>query len=306
MQVCLQGLVCSLPLNLLMPILISIKTTLFSCLKVLLGLAAIVLLYSIGYDSLASPFCEINDDTIEIDYPFKHLDYDVRLLGTCNGLVCIWLYDYEGGRDFLCLWNPATTEYKEIPKSPNGFDRCEVCLCALGYDCKTDDYKLATGIEAYGTKDSSLVQVYTLTSNSWRNGQIVPYKFPYMQNSGVLVDEYLHWLAKAQGNIILLSLDMGDESFKEVQLPMDSYKHPHMILGELEGCLCILVSSYANGFKLHVEVWKMLDYGVGESWARYYVISHESIIVNQLFFEAHGVFQEWRDSVLELRYASIV
>ncbi|XP_026458505.1 F-box/kelch-repeat protein At3g06240-like [Papaver somniferum] len=231
------------------------------------------ILHSISYDSVY----EIKDDRMEMDIPFKSSVDDVQLLGSCNGLVCIWLFDHEGHRDCICLWNPGTREYKVIPKSPSVFYSCDVC--AFGYDRRTDGYKLAIGITACGTKDSSLVQVYTLSSNSWTKGQLVPYKFPSTYKSGVLVNGDLHWLAIAQDNIILLSLDIGEESFKELQLPVEKDQHPRMILGELEGCLCILVSSY--GVKTHVEIWKMLDYGVRESWTKYHVISHETIVAHQ-------------------------
>ncbi|XP_026453944.1 F-box/kelch-repeat protein At3g06240-like [Papaver somniferum] len=250
-------------------------------------------LYSVGHDSLASPLYEIQDDADEMDFPFRTLGHDVRLLGSCDGVVCLWLSAYDGFRDFLCLWNPATKEYKEIPESPIEFDRSDVCLFAFGYDRKNDDYKLAIGIEADGTKDSSLVQVYTLSSNSWKkSGLIVPYKFLYMKKSGVLVNGDFHWLAISEDNIFLLSLDISEESFEEMSLPMEKDQHQCTVigetLGEFEGCLCVLVSSYLNGVKINVEVWKMLDYGVQESWTKYDVISHESIITDQFFFRLLG------------------
>ncbi|XP_026389160.1 F-box protein CPR1-like [Papaver somniferum] len=239
--------------------------------------------YSIDYDSLTSSVCDFEDAVIEMDYPFKSsLHYDVRLVGSCNGLVCIRVVDSDG--DFLCFWNPTTREYKEIPESPIVMNS----ICALGYDHKNDDYKLAIGV-LQRTTDTTLVQVYTLASNSWKPGQTVPYGFPnFMQRHGVLFNGDLHWLAVAQDKFCLLSFDISDESFKELQLPpkelLEKNKNTCMILGVLEGCLCILVNSYANGIWIHCEVWKMLDYGVQESWTRRYIITRESIISDHILF----------------------
>ncbi|XP_026389157.1 F-box protein CPR1-like isoform X2 [Papaver somniferum] len=241
-------------------------------------------LKSIGYDSLESSVCEIEDAAIEMDYPFKSNNYGVRLVGSCNGLFWIRVVDSDGKRDFLCLWNPATREYKELPDSPIKVNS----ICAFGYDHKNDDYKLAVGV-TQETTDTTLVQVYSLASNSWKPGQTVPYRFPnymFMQRRGVLINGDLHWLAVAQDKFFLLSLNFSDETFKELQLLpkelLEKNKNPCMILGLLEGCLCILVNSYANGIRIHCEVWKMLDYGVRESWTRRYIITRESIIVNHI------------------------
>ncbi|XP_026419576.1 F-box protein CPR1-like isoform X2 [Papaver somniferum] len=241
-------------------------------------------LKSIGYDSSESSVCEIEDAAIEMDYPFKSLNYGVRLMGSCNGLFCIRVVDSDGKRDFLCLWNPATREYKELPDSPIKMNS----ICAFGYDHKNDDYKLAIGV-ARETTDATLVQVYSIASNSWKPGQTIPYRFPnymFMQRRGVLINGDLHWLAVAQDKFFLLSLNFSDESFKELQLLpkelLEKNKNPCVILGLLEGCLCILVNSYVNGVKIHCEVWEMLDYGVQNSWTRRYVITHKSIIVNHV------------------------
>lgn len=63
------------------------------------------LLYSVDYDSLASP------DADKIKYPFRTVGRDFQLLGSCHGLVCIRLFDDKGRTDCICLWNPATKQY---------------------------------------------------------------------------------------------------------------------------------------------------------------------------------------------------
>ncbi|XP_026444065.1 putative F-box protein At3g16210 isoform X1 [Papaver somniferum] len=205
-------------------------------------------------------------------------------VGASNGLIWIWLFDYTGARDSLCLWNPATREYKQIPNPSGEFNRHHVVLHNFCYDHKIDDYKLAICEAVYG--GNSLLHVYTLASNSWKVGKKATYRFPYnMERRGVLVNADFHWLAVAEYKYFLLSLDISDESFKEMQLPKEflTTKDPHMVLGELEGCLCLLMRSYVNGVKIQLEVWEMLEFGVPEAWTKRYIISRESIISDQFF-----------------------
>ncbi|XP_026421161.1 F-box protein CPR1-like [Papaver somniferum] len=257
-------------------------------------------LYSIGFDSLpssSSSVCEIKDNVIIMDHPLKYVGFltecssrsCIGFLGSSNGLICIWLlcfcYQPIGFRESFCLWNPATREYKELPESPIGLNRGNVCMHGFGYDHKTDDYKLAIGVEAPGSKDTTLVQVYTLASSLWKTEKTIPYRLLCMHMSGVLVNGNLHWLALGQYNFLLLSLDISDENFKEMQLPREIPElNKDMCLGVLQGCLCLLVSSDVNGVKNYSEVWEMLDYGVRESWTKRHVIAHESIINKQKYF----------------------
>ncbi|XP_026385022.1 F-box protein CPR1-like [Papaver somniferum] len=253
----------------------------------MLKVNGITQLYSIDYDSLpSSSVCEIKDYDIEIDHPFKSY-YCVGFSGSCNGIICTWLIDWSDDWDVFCLWNPATREYKELPKSPIEISIDNVCVHGFGYDNKTDNYKLVVGREANGSKDSTLVQVYTLASNSWKIGQTVNYHFFHFQTSGVLVNGNLHWLAPGQNNCLLLSLDIADESFKEMQLPrhiLEMEMNKDLCIGVLQECLCLLVSSDVNGVKAHSEVWEMLDYGIQESWTKRYVMAHESIINDHKYF----------------------
>ncbi|XP_026406135.1 F-box protein CPR1-like [Papaver somniferum] len=180
----------------------------------------------------------------------------------------------------------STREYKEMPKLSIEFKSgCHVCLHALGYDHKNDDYKFAIGVAPHESR--CLILIYKLSSNSWKTEKTIPYFFTLMQTAGVLVNGDFHWLAVVPSRFVVLSLDISDESFNEMQLPdglKEKNKDLRMVLGVLEGCLCALVSSYVNEIKIGYEVWKMLDYGVRESWTKLYVIAHESIISDNHYF----------------------
>lgn len=210
-----------------------------------------------------------------MDYPFKSQGFGIELGGSVNGLVCLWCN--EDDREFLCLWNPATTEYKEIPKSPNDLSNDVTDLYALGYDYLTDDYKLIKVVFFEDKEENSPVDVYSLATNSWRSIQSIPYRFPFPREPGVLVNRALHWLgvkSAKDSSKAIVSLDVTKESFKEIELPRvcSENKQDFRSVGVFEGCLCVIAF---NDVKSHFDVWVMRDYGVRESW-----IVHFSVIQN--------------------------
>ncbi|XP_026451061.1 F-box/kelch-repeat protein At3g06240-like [Papaver somniferum] len=199
--------------------------------------------------------------------------------------IQFWYYWFL---DNYCLLNLATREYKMIvvPQDPD-----ELCICGLAYDCNSDDYKLIVSDESYDK--ISAIQVYSLASDSWKSiPTCIPYTFPYrsyIPESGVFFNGYLHWLALNQSiSKVIVSFDVSDERFKEVQLPNESWKHGCQAiflesLGVPEGRLCVLVKKDYFGPDARLEFWEMLDYGVEESWTRRYIITHEIIMMDNNF-----------------------
>lgn len=163
--------------------------------------------------------------------------------------------------DSYFLWNPATSEYKELPKSPDKYYMCKGGNYGFGYDYKTDDYKL---VNFDIRKGSTLVVVYSLESNSWKSFVSIQYDFPYVDMVGVPFNGALHWFGSIIGkpnSTVIVTIDFSEEKFEELQLPMTLPTDQHyMNMGVLEECLCVLAK-----LKGTFEVWVMSDYGVPES-----------------------------------------
>ncbi|XP_026426112.1 F-box protein CPR1-like isoform X2 [Papaver somniferum] len=227
-------------------------------------------------DSLLSPDKEFLEYALEMDYPFKSGYDSVELMGCCDGVVCLWFCFSASDMNFLCLWNPATKEYKKLPKSPNADDFYDYNMIGLGNDSKSEDYKLVT-------QYTNVVEIYSLRLNSWTSIENMAYEFHSLNIVGVPVHRDLHWLAKSQDSEAIVCLDIGNQVFKEIQLPNEPLvrkndKRKFMTVGVLEGCLCVV----ANVTNLHSEVWVMQDYGVQESWNKRYIITDERIMNDYL------------------------
>ncbi|XP_026459282.1 F-box/kelch-repeat protein At3g06240-like [Papaver somniferum] len=175
------------------------------------------LIYSRVYDeSLKSPsFSEIDEDFVVgiEDYPLKSSGFRIKLVGSCNGLVCLLFYDNDrvssSVEEIFCVWNPATKEFKKIHFQLS--ESFEICKYAFGYDCQNDDYKLLR--LAFG----GAVSVYTLGSNSWKT---IPSRKHYWLSYGkeVVVNGYIHRFAVPRNQLdqmIIVSLDISNENSKK-------------------------------------------------------------------------------------------
>ncbi|XP_026384567.1 uncharacterized protein LOC113280126 [Papaver somniferum] len=204
----------------------------------------IYIICSIGYDLLASlllPEIEDENDNVEMgyslstssedssstlreidgyvaqkDYPFKDSGLAVDLFGSCNGCVFLWFHDNQDDQEqFICLWNPATSEYKKISEAPKRYRHHEIRLHAFFYDPTTDDYKflIAAPFEDDTNEMNSLVHVYSLASDSWKSF-LTPYGFISGKTSSILFKGDLHLLAIGQTRYSIVSLDIKNEEFK--------------------------------------------------------------------------------------------
>ncbi|XP_026422399.1 F-box/kelch-repeat protein At3g06240-like [Papaver somniferum] len=172
-------------------------------------------------------------------------------------------------RKTFCLWNPATKEYKDLPKSPDVHDVDGISSRYFCYDSKSDNYILIIWHD-------NVVQVYSLKSDLWKTMDIVPYVHYTLDNSGVLFNGDPHWISiKKQDDYqkIVVSLDISTERFKGIELPkecLEGLAHTDAILVVLEGSLCVL------NFNVCIDVWVLQDDGVEEFWTRRFIINYES------------------------------
>ncbi|XP_026416232.1 F-box protein CPR1-like [Papaver somniferum] len=215
-------------------------------------------IYDVGYDSFLK---ESEFDEAAAVEMHSSKSSNCTLRGSCNGLVLLSFYKkeltfFQGELAdrynlCLCLSNPATREYKELPESPklDSFER--LVIYGFGYDYKNDDYKLFKIIM-----------------------QTIPYWFSFVVTSGVLVPKALHWLVSSVGSKtrpspnVIISLDISNERFDDMLLPKELSEKRNMTVGVLESCLCVLHLKQDES-----DVWVMQEYGVQESWTKQYSIT---------------------------------
>lgn len=226
------------------------------------------------------------------DNKFGH----VRLIGPCNGIVCLY-----GFTDNIALWNPSIREFKTLPVStiPRPPDaRILGGDLAFGFDSKTNDYKVMQILFCSSNKFGVAyhVEIYNLTTDSWREyGGIVPANIMYVNIWSMLYrTETFCWWAKDGDHEIILSFDMANEEFKRSPLPSDieDLGGEHRItraIVPMNESIALIVYPQKQVEKFF-DLWVMKELGVEKSWTRLSTIGPLSGIERPLGFWNKGEF----------------
>jgi F-box interacting protein len=147
-------------------------------------------------------------------------------VGSCNGLICFICYSYHSNSDRLCFWNPAMrTLSRRFSSSTIPY--------SFGYDNTTGTYKVVAFCVERGCNKNSVVKVFTLGNNPWRDIQCFPvlplYWSDRNKNNGVYLSGTINWLALRNYSwtnfssdwfkgvtveqYVIVSLDLSTESY---------------------------------------------------------------------------------------------
>ncbi|XP_027166179.1 F-box/kelch-repeat protein At3g23880-like [Coffea eugenioides] len=193
---------------------------------------------------------DFNREIVMADFDDGY-DHKVFLLGSCNGLFCVYVFGD------IFLWNPSIRKSKKLPDFGPKSGTAAAMLYGFGYDESNDDYKVYRILGS----NQTWVDAYSQNTNSGRriedfNGVLI--------NQGVyFVSGKLHWSVGGTGGKIV-TLDLTDGMYGEVEQPKYGEHHVGWNLEVLGGCLAVFYY-HQNG---HVDLWIMQEYGVKESWTK--------------------------------------
>ncbi|KAG7969574.1 hypothetical protein I3843_07G037400 [Carya illinoinensis] len=217
----------------------------------------------------------------ELDVPFQRNGLRVRIIGSCNGLVCVALHSHKG----FYIWNPSTGDHRKLPDPgapPGGF----IHWHGFGYDSSTDDYKLI--VASYrllnGGGRSSEGEVFSLKRNSWKGIlHDLDHSYGATESAGILCNGSLHWYLKVSepASDEIHAFDLAEEKFHEIQMPIQEDGHPRQppfsIVRNLGGFLCLVGYTHT-----HIDIWRMMEYGIEESWEPMLRVAYSRISRNSL------------------------
>ncbi|XP_026451734.1 F-box/kelch-repeat protein At3g06240-like [Papaver somniferum] len=190
-----------------------------------------------------------------MDDPLKEMNgvetHDVKILGSCNGLLCLGAYVINATNAIrtLILWNPSSKEYKVI--IPPLGHLC--CAYGFGYDSKIKDYKLVC-------LDSTDVYACSLQSNSWRKVTTIPYNKHFRESGGLLLNGAIHWSAAKT----IVAFDVSSETFMNFPFAEEIKPSRETTLTVLGDSLCLVYGVP----DVRVDVRVMQNYGVTNSWTK--------------------------------------
>ncbi|WJX66377.1 hypothetical protein P8452_50939 [Trifolium repens] len=229
--------------------------------------------------------------TIVEDFDFGSDFKKFKVVGSCNGLVCLvaeYSFNRSSTRYLVCLWNPSTNSksYKACSvHSKNTFRSFP--MFGFGYDSLSDSYKvIIVHFKNYKNYVSikSKVNVYDKRHNCWRNIQNFPGFNIHMENPGIYLNGTINWLAISDLDhywdfpLYIVSLNLGNEKYTQLSLP--SCFDQVVRVGRTKPCLGILKDrlcfSYDDVAKTHFVLWQMNEYGVENSWTQLLKFSYQA------------------------------
>ena len=246
-------------------------------------------------------FSMVNDkslSTIVEDFDFgSKLKSKYKVVGSCNGLVCLIAEDYFKHRTkyLVCLWNPLTKSLSYKPSllvhSRSWGPSCS--MFGFGYDSSSDTYKVVVVNVNTSNNYESLeyeVNVYNKHDNCWRKIQNFPGSNTVTRNLGMYLNGTINWLATSKLDwdwinlLYIVSLDLGNETYKQLSLPScfdQAHRYGHCrakpSLGILKDRLCF---SYDDVERTQFVLWQMNEYGVESSWTQLLKLSYQALQVD--------------------------
>ncbi|XP_026420267.1 F-box/kelch-repeat protein At3g06240-like [Papaver somniferum] len=209
---------------------------------------------------------------------------DTFIKVSCDGLIGCLLTGTCNGDTLhkICLWNPLTGEYRNVSTPTSSSNQLYDSFSNYGvcYDWKIDDYKLFLIV----VNDSACSEVWVcrLGSNSWESTGFIPYDISPYNICLTPLNGIIHWIGYTK---VIFSFDIVEGRNKEIQLPPcylndKLYLFQDMEVGVLRENLYLSVNATC---KSNIDLWVMKDYGVADSWRKFFSISTDETLFDSLW-----------------------
>ncbi|KAK9943160.1 hypothetical protein M0R45_008778 [Rubus argutus] len=210
--------------------------------------------------------------------------HDLRVVGTCNGLVCLESDNLYGHRSPTLLWNPSVRKTVIFPSPPMCFPgavRHPKCIThGFGYDSHSGDYKILRIATLFSSHLE--VQVYSLARGSWKSlviNSVVAGDLKSGRETLAFVNGSLHILKSCtclgdrlpdalpnlRGDNFITSFNLATELFGQVMMP-EALGKDGCSLSRYGDSLALIKCRPAWDDPRGTDIWVMKEYGVAESW----------------------------------------
>ncbi|KAI9127048.1 hypothetical protein K1719_001607 [Acacia pycnantha] len=169
--------------------------------------------------------CEMQVRDLQKEPLFDHLWAGrFKIIGSSNGLLCVAIYRNGLVRppSSVLLWNPATKDVREVPRSRT-IDSCKfICDFGFGFNSSLNDFKIVAidhQIDRMG--------VYSLSRDSWKEIEIknFPEVLVFFGETAVSSNEAIFWKGLIGGEEtkgVIVSFDTTKEVFTFIPWPTDT------------------------------------------------------------------------------------
>ncbi|KAI9085326.1 hypothetical protein K1719_032703 [Acacia pycnantha] len=144
-----------------------------------------------------------------------------KIIGSSNGLLCVTISRNELARhpSSVLLWNPATKDVRELPRSRT----IDSCKFGFGFNSSLNDFKIV----AIDYHIDRRMGVYSLSRDSWKEIELknFPKDFMFFGETAVSSNEAIFWKGKIggeEGKEVIVSFDTTKEVFTFIPWPTDT------------------------------------------------------------------------------------
>ncbi|XP_043719489.1 F-box/kelch-repeat protein At3g06240-like [Telopea speciosissima] len=222
-------------------------------------------IYKVDLGSFSNP--------IPLDIPFLNPTHasQLRLAGSCNGLLC--LTDWDPYSCVVYLWNPATGGFKQLPSHNYIFEgESYNCVLGFGYDHISGKFKVLARRTTCLYRLEAIV--YTLGASSWRS--IGELKYYLLGEKSQVFGGCLHWIVRDSKTRLdsIVSFSVENEKFKEIPMPPNNSTkslgcYTTSCLTALGGRLSIFYIYYSGFKRERYELWVKMDDGLeNTTWTK--------------------------------------
>lgn len=217
----------------------------------------------------------------ELKLPYVNWDENFKLVGFCNGLVCLL-----GPNIFF--WNPSIQRFLDVPWPSDIFTvygSSYKYALGFGFDSRANDFKLVRLVYIEGESPSPLydyelppkVELYQLSTGSWRRitDPAPCYEILKSQWTQVFMNGAVHWIAFTRNRrgfrCVILRFHMDGEFFSTISLPhcLVNEFPQNLKIAMLGRTLSVLQCGwYPFGNRYVSSVWMLRNYDVLESWTK--------------------------------------
>ncbi|XP_028755851.1 F-box/kelch-repeat protein At3g06240-like [Neltuma alba] len=198
----------------------------------------------------------------------------VKIIGSSNGLLCVAINEADVYPASILLWNPATGEIRQVPRTRT-IDRFDWdCTVGFGFSPIINDYKIVRTYAESGYVISG-VEVYSLSTGSWKEIELGNLENVNLYLQTVSANGAIFWngikLGVEEGGEddtdLIVSFDIAMEVFTLIPMPNSFSK-----LGVYDDKLAVLshsrIGDFPNYLCSFIDLW-VLEEGIGSSTKRW-------------------------------------
>ncbi|KAI9127401.1 hypothetical protein K1719_001960 [Acacia pycnantha] len=196
-----------------------------------------------------------------------------RIIGSCNGLLCVAINEVGIHPASILLWNPAVREFRQLPGTRT-IDRFEwECTVGFGFSPLINDYKIVRTYAESGDVISG-VEVYSLSTGSWKEIELGNLENVNLYLQTVSANGAIFWNGIKQGmergaeddTDLIVSFDIAMELFTLIQMP-NSFSKLSVYDDQLAVLSHTRIGDFPNYLYSSIDVW-VLEESIGASTER--------------------------------------